>query len=70
MKRISAGVVALLLATTLAGCASSAPDRQERQAEYAENTAAFAFSITTKSGREIECIAYRDSLDCDWGHAE
>lgn len=60
-----AGVVALATALALAGC-SSAEERTVRNREYVEREAV-SFSISLPSGRVVECVAFGESVTCDWG---
>jgi len=64
-NRLGAAILgSVVVALILTGCASG------RTTEERVESNAFAFSLTTPSGRVVECIAYRESVTCDWERAQ
>lgn len=68
MKRLGATIlVSAIVALTLTGCASS---RNQREDAEDEKYGAVSFSVSTPSGRVVECIAYDGGLSCDWDRSQ
>jgi outer membrane lipoprotein SlyB len=64
-KSLGAAIlVSAIVALTLTGCASG------RTPEERVESNATAFTITTPSGRVVECIEYNGGLSCDWERAQ
>jgi hypothetical protein len=64
-KRLGAAILTgAIAALVLTGCASSG-----NRAERVESQAS-SFTITTPSGRVVECIEFNGGLSCDWERAQ
>jgi len=68
MNRVGVAIiVSALVALTLSGCAGG---RNQREDAEDPDYGATSFTISTPSGRMVECIAYDGGLSCDWGRAQ
>jgi ABC-type Fe3+-hydroxamate transport system substrate-binding protein len=60
-KRLGAAILTGAIAVlVLTGCAGGGASEEQVSEE------ATAFTITTPSGRVVECIDYNGGLSCDW----
>lgn len=65
MRKMGAAILTgAIVALALTGCASG------RTTEERVSANATAFTITTPSGRVVECVEYNGGLSCDWERAQ